>query len=122
MINLKKKEVKTLESLFTLSEKVAIYVPSTYAVNIKIVNDKYLQYIEKQLASIFGGSTTTETSGNYVSNNGQLVREKINIVYSYAEKIGNREIDKIIALCEWIKEEMKQESVAMELNGKMYFV
>ena len=107
---------------FKLQEKASIYVPSTYALNVKIVNDKFVQKIEKEMATIFGGSTTMETSGNYVSEIGTLVKEKINVVYSFTEKIGNAEIDKLVQLCEYLKREMKQESVALEINGSMYFV
>lgn len=117
----KQAELKTLPE-FKLKEKVSIYVPSTYAVNVKILNDKYVQKVEMELASIFGGATSMETTGSYVANNGTLVREKINLVYAFAEKIGNEEIDKILTICEWLKLEMVQECIALEINGEMHFI
>ncbi|AYP68203.1 hypothetical protein PQE75_gp071 [Bacillus phage vB_BcoS-136] len=118
----KLKELKTLDGMFTLKEIVKIYVPSTFDVNVKIVNDRYVREIERKMSSLFGGSTTMETKGSYVASTGVLVQEKINIVYSFTNELDNVKIDEVINMCLWLKKEMKQECISLEVNGKLHFI
>lgn len=119
MINLQKTPLLT--ELKPLTEIVKIYVPSTFEVDKEIDNTNFVNEIASQLSDMFGGCTITDGFGCWNSNKG-LVQEKVNIVYAYAEHIDNVAIDKILHLCNWLKFEMKQEAVSLELNNKLYFV
>jgi len=114
--------MKALKNLTSLKEVVKIYVPSTYNVDQKIDNYKFVEGIESGLSNLFGGSTTIEANGAYLSNNGFLVTEKINIVYAFCENLDNEKIDSVLTLCEWLKKEMKQECISLEVNNELYFV
>jgi hypothetical protein len=108
---------------FSLNEKISIYVPSTVNVNEKIDTQKNVIDVSKKLASIFGGSTAIKTNGNYISNDGILVTEEITVVYAFCttEDLEKNE-DEIIAICENLKIELKQECIALEVSNKMYFI
>lgn len=112
-----------LKNLFCLSSKIAVYVPSTLDVDKAIDNKVYVNNISSLLASTFGGSTCQSCIGSYVSDNGNMINEPVNIVYSYCttEQL-EVNADIIITACEALKVEMNQESIALEINNKLYFI
>lgn len=106
-----------------LDNKISIYVPSTYNVNNEINNRIYVIYVMKELSNIFGGATEIQANGCYLSNNGELIEEKINIIYSYCSKEQLEEnMNKIIAICELLKNDMQQECISLEINNKLTFI
>lgn len=118
--------LKTLEKYTVLRDSVKIYVPSTIG-NRKATKkeiEKYTQAIEKELCSLFGGSTRIENCfGNWINEkNNELISEPNNIIYSFCEKLTNKDIDKVIQLCLWLKEEMKQYCIMLEVNSYSYFI
>lgn len=108
---------------FDLDCKVAIYVPSTINVNETTDNTAYVKQTIKQLSMWFGGATASKAIGGWVSASGEVVVEDVTIVYSYcnSEKLAEYARN-IIALCESIKADMKQEAVTLEINGQVKFV
>jgi hypothetical protein len=108
---------------FDLNSKVAIYVPSTINVNEECDNTQYVKNTIKQLSTWFGGATATPTIGGWVSAAGEVVVENVSIVYSFCttEDLQKYAAD-IIALCESIKHDMRQEAVTLEINGQVKFV
>jgi len=126
--NLKKRKVKKmelskLENMFSLSCNVVVYVPSTYNVDKKIDNKKQVESVASLLADYFGGSTSEKCKGYYKANSGKMISEDIIKVYAFCDTESlNNNIDNVIAICENLKTEMKQESIALEINNKMYFV
>ncbi len=46
----------------------------------------------------------------------------LSVVYSFAEKLNKSKINEVVAYAKSLKEEMKQSSVSLEVNGKMYFI
>jgi hypothetical protein len=71
---------------------------------------------------MFGGATAIEGNGSWLSDDNQLIKEKVTIVYSFAEDLDKNKINQVVAYAEYLKEEMKQSSVSLEVNGKMYFI
>lgn len=116
------KKMNRLEGLTSLKEKIAVYVPSTIDVNKKIDNSFYVHEILKEFSEIFGGATAYNASGAWVSSEKGLIIEDVVIVYSYSDKLTNNDIDKIICICEWLKDELKQECISLEVNDKLYFI
>ena len=108
---------------FDLNSKVAIYVPSTINVNEECDNTQYVKNTIKQLSTWFGGATATPAIGGWVSAAGEVVVENVSIVYSFCttEDLQKYAAD-IIALCESIKHDMRQETVTLEVNGQVKFV
>ncbi|MGA5691526.1 hypothetical protein [Cytobacillus pseudoceanisediminis] len=71
---------------------------------------------------MFGGATAVDGTGAWLSDEDQLVKEKVTIVYSFAEDLDKKKIKDVVAYAKSLKEEMKQSSVSLEVNGKMYFI
>ena len=115
--------MKTLTNLIKLGSKVSVYVPATVDVNKEVDNTEYVDKVASELAEFFGGSTYTPAVGCWMSDTEGLVRERTTVVYAYATEADlNTHIEDVINLCEWIKEEMKQEAVSLEVNGELYFI
>jgi len=114
---------KKLQNMFKLSSRVTIYIPSTINVNEEIDNSKYVDRIAGNLSQYFGGSTSTPALGYWLSQNNGLVKEKTVMVFAYcSDKDLQSNIDNLITDCEALKNELSQESIAMEINGELYFI
>lgn len=105
-----------------LKEKVSVYIPSTFDVNQKIDNSFYVNHVLTAFSLLFGGASSYEAKGAWVSDEKGLVIEDVTIVYSFTSEINDDVIEKVLDICEWIKEEMKQECVSLEVNNKLYFI
>lgn len=114
-----------LASLFSLSHKVKIYVPSTIYVNgaasVEQIAATVLD-VQSKLAVWFGGSTAYSAIGAWQSENVGTVLEEVTIVESFASNLSEENIDNLISLAEEIKRSMLQESVAIEINNVLYLV
>lgn len=122
MIKQVNETVNPLARFSALNEDVKIYVPSTVSVSHEVDNSHYVQHVEKELSQLFGGCTTYTANGNYVSNDGKLISEKVNIVQAFTTELRNEDIEKAIQICEYLKNEMLQECVSLEVKGKLYFI
>jgi len=112
-----------LTNLFKLSSKITVYVPSTININETIDNAKYVDKIAKLLSECFGGSTSSLALGYWNSPSEGLVKEKTTIVFAYcSEKDLQENIEKVIDTCTELKSELSQDSIALEINGEMYFI
>lgn len=115
--------MKTLKFKFDLDSKVAIYVPSTINVSEETDNRKQVLNVIRRLSEMFGGATASDAVGGWVSQSGEVIVEKVKVVYSFCTtgQLKDR-IDDILSICEDIKNEMKQEAVTLEINGQVKFV
>lgn len=115
--------MKTLKFKFDLDSKVAIYVPSTINVSKETDNRKQVLNVIRRLSEMFGGATASDAVGGWVSQSGEVIVEKVKVVYSFCTtgQLKDR-IDDILSICEDIKNEMKQEAVTLEINGQVKFV
>jgi hypothetical protein len=53
---------------------------------------------------------------------GEMQSESVTVVFAYAKDLTETSVARVVALAESIKETANQESVAIELDGEMYFV
>jgi hypothetical protein len=115
--------MKTLKFKFDLDSKVSIYVPSTKNVDEAFDSSEYKNKVITKLAQLFGGATASEAVGGWVCGNGSTVLEKVTIVYSFckSEEL-TMHFNDIYNICMWLKEELKQEAVTLEINGQVKFV
>lgn len=115
---------KSLKYMIPLRSKVSIYVPSTNNVNESVDNSDMVRYVHERLSQLFGGATCTPAIGGWVSESGELVRERVTIVYAFATDAQmDMYLDKeVLPICEKIKNDMSQEAVSLEVNGELYFV
>jgi hypothetical protein len=111
-----------LKGQFYLEDVVKIYVPSTYNVDQPIDNTPYVNKSLEEFSKMFGGATAIDGTGSWMSDDNQLIKEKVTIVYSFTEDLDKKTINQVVAYAKSLKEEMKQSSVSLEVNGKMYFI
>lgn len=113
---------KRLENLTCLKERIAIYVPSTVDVDKKINNEFYVNQVLTKFSEIFGGATAINADGAWVSNEKGIVLEKNKIVYSYCDRLTNETIDEVLNICQWLKQELRQEAISLVINNQLYFI
>ena len=106
-----------------LKNKVAIYIPATTNVNISIDNKSQVEKACVFLSSIFGGCTALNTSGFWIDNNSNLIKENTTFVYAFCNKKQLRKAKKsIINYAKNLCMEMQQETIAIEINNRLYFI
>ena len=118
----KEKQSSALKGQFYLEDVVKIYIPSTYNVDQPIDNTPYVNKSLEEFSKMVGGATAIDGTGSWLSGDNQRIKEKVTIVYSYAEDLDKKKINKVVTYAKSLKEEMKQSSVSLEVNGKMYFI
>lgn len=111
------------KTLITLRHKVTLYVPSTIETDQKVNNAVYVDKAAALFSEAFGGATSSPAVGYWSSPVAGLVKENTTIVFAFAdeEALQNR-LDDVVTFCDWLKEEMKQEAVALEVDGVMYLI
>ena len=116
-------ENKRLKNLFKLSSRLTVYVPATNNANEIIDNKPYVDTCAALLSDCFGGATSSPALGYWLSASKGLIRENTTIVFAYASEADlQTKLDRVIDYCERLKTELSQESIALELNGEMYFI
>ena len=112
-----------LQNLFKLNSKVTVYVPATVNINEEIDNTEFVDRMATKLSNYFGGATSSKALGYWTSPSQGLVKEKSTVVYSYCSEADlEKHCEKLIEDCEQLKEELKQDAIALEINGEMYFI
>lgn len=106
-----------------LRSRIAIYVPTTIHINQPADTTKYVRLTQAQFSGWFGAQTTTECSGGYTTFMGEGINEKIYKVESFCntEQLVDHFPD-VIALGDQLCRELDQESIAGEVNNKMFFM
>ena len=112
-----------IKFLFPLNCEIAIFVPSTVNVDESIDNSEYVKKTLAKLSSIFGGATAQSAFGGWVSESGNLVTEKVTIVYANctSEQLENN-IAECVEYAKRLCKEMSQECISVRVNGKLGFV
>ncbi|UVI31106.1 DUF3574 domain-containing protein [Paenibacillus spongiae] len=114
-----------LNDQFHLSHEVKIYVPSTVKGDIPITDEAHEKFVDEALtkfSNMFGGATAVEGEGAWVDDNKKLIKEKVTIVYAFAEKLDKEAINQVVDYAKQMKEKLAQSSISLEVDGKMYFI
>lgn len=114
------------DRMFHLPVEMAVYVPSTSNVSEAIDDNamrKRVDEVSKTLSTMFGGYTSSEAVGGYVSKDGNLVNEKIIRVVSYSTKdsFNENKVKLIEMLASWASE-WGQEAIGYEYEGDLYYI
>lgn len=114
---------KQLKGLFSLDHNIKIYIPSTANVNEKIDNSKYVTKALQLFGDSFGGATSYDAIGAWVSQEKGLVTEGVKIVESYATREAiEANLSKVITYAQTLKRELTQEAISLEYDNKLYFI
>ena len=103
-----------------LSQRVALYVPGTQGPDTATDNAAQVERVAAEFSRMFGGATSQESTGFWMSDTAGLVREKTTIVYAActAEQLRDHLPD-ILTLAQQIKQDM---AVSVEINGTLYII
>lgn len=107
-----------------LSDYVSIYVPTTFDKDKQLPENLvefYRNMVESTLSDIFGGFSTQTIDGGFVEN-GRLIRETVYVVKAFCENMSNEDKEVIVKTCRKLKDDLKQVSVGVEINGEMFFI
>jgi len=106
-----------------LNNRVAVYCPTRDRVGELLPNaQRFVTDALTQLSKLFGGATASVAEGAWINDSGTLIREQVTIVYAFTGTLSDVLIDHVIALCEKIKAEGRQEAVSLEVNGELFFI
>lgn len=106
-----------------LNHMIEIIVPGTVDVSTQFDTTKHVKETARKMAVMFGGSSVRNVDGYWVSDTEGLVEEHNRVVYSNCDESSlEKYIDDVLAICADLKTELKQECVALSVDGEMYFV
>ena len=112
-----------LKNVFHLSSKITVYVPSTCNINTEIDTSEWVDSCATMLSNFFGGATSCEALGYWVSPTCGLVKEKTMQVFAYCSDADlQNKIENVLEFCEAMKKDLSQDAIALEINGEMYFI
>ncbi len=105
------------------TNQIAIYIPTTIDVDQKLDTTPYVERTLAFLGQRFGGATTNTAHGVWNSADAGLVGEDIHIVRSYTTQADlDRFLQEILHYVEGLKQELKQEAMAVEINLKLILI
>ncbi|MCB8948354.1 MAG: Crp/Fnr family transcriptional regulator [Ardenticatenaceae bacterium] len=107
----------------SLNHALAIFVPSTLDVDCPVDNDHQVQSTLQFLGSVFGGATKSDAEGVWRSEDSGLVTEQVTIVRTFVSKPAlDTHLDTVVEFATHLKEEMKQEAVALSVDHQLILV
>jgi hypothetical protein len=116
-------QLSRLNGVIKLSSKISVYIPSTNDVDKEIDNKEYVDECVSIMSDLFGGATSTPCIGFWKSKEKGLVRERTTMAFAYCtDKDLDTGINTVLDFCESMRDRLKQESVAIEINGELYLV
>lgn len=71
-----------LKAMFSLKSKITVYIPATVNINETIDNTEFVNKAATLLSECFGGATSTEALGYWVSDTAGLVKENTTMVFA----------------------------------------
>lgn len=123
--NGKKSNMELLKSKnMSLTERVAVYVPSTINIDKSIDNAHYVNMVTTKLCKLFGGATSYNAMGSWYSDElKKVITENVTIIYSNCTKKQlENNIFQVWDIANDLRDTMSQECISLEINGDLYFV
>lgn len=106
--------------------EMAVYVPSTQDANVPVPKEELERRVAEvrgYLSELFGGFSSSDIVGGYVSNSGELIQEDIVKVISFAtQESYDKNKEKLAKkIAEWGLE-WNQEAIGFELEGDLFYI
>ncbi|MGR6873090.1 PDC sensor domain-containing protein [Pseudomonas sp. HK3] len=103
--------------------QVSIYIPTTINTDQAIDSTAYVEKTMAFLGEKFGGATSSNAQGVWNSDHAGMVSEQVYLVVSYTTEDGlNQWANDVIDFIKDLKQELKQDAMALEINKKMILV
>lgn len=109
-------------SAFVLPHRVGIILPKNSNDGIPF-GDSIVENVEIALSKQFGGATSHDANGSWISDDGKLIREPVTIVYSHVSEYeisNNGAIPFIENLAVELKDELHQHVIAYLIDNALY--
>ena len=107
----------------SLKHSFKIYIPSTVDVNTTVDNSAAVAGCLSFLSGRFGGATAINAAGAWMSSSAGLVTENVTICYAFTNLWGFlRGRRSVLAYAKTVRDEMSQEAVSVEIDGRLYLV
>lgn len=105
------------------NQQIGLYIPTTVNVNQSADTQACLQKTLAFMGQLFGGATSNLAQGMWSSQAAELVSETITIVKSYVTQSDlDKHLPAVIEYVESLKDELKQEAMALEVNQKLMLI
>jgi hypothetical protein len=107
-----------------LENKISIYIPTTEDIseeNLKL-GEYFKNFTLKEFSKLHGGATAIESEGAYIDNKGNLIIEKVYIVFAFVKELDSYTIRSTEDIGRHIQEKMKQETILVQFNNKVKFL
>ena len=103
--------------------QICIFIPTTINIDQPFDSSVYVNRTMVFLGEKFGGATSSQARGVWNSDDSGIVNEVVHLVVSYTtEDDLNRFANEVIEFIKLLKDELKQEAMALEINKKMILV
>lgn len=107
----------------SLMHTIGIFIPSTLDVATAIDNSQEVQEALKFLGSLFGGATKSESEGVWKSEEHGLVVEQVTIVRSFVSRKALEQcLDDVVGFVTRLKQVMRQEAMAVDVDNQLVLV
>ncbi len=115
--------VETFVDRLQRNNHIGIFIPTTFDVNTYFDTTPYIDRTLAFLGERFGGATSEEVKGIWNSEEIGLVGETLFKVHTYATSRDLKEyLDEVVEYIREIKEDLKQEAMAVEINQKLTLI
>lgn len=124
--NLPEPLMQTASSLLDMlgfTNQIGIYIPTTIDVDQQVNATVYIERSLEFMGKLFGGATHEKVRGVWNSEEVGIVAEDIHLVRSFCSPTSlDEHLNKVVDFMETLKQELKQEAMALEINNKMMLI
>ena len=115
--------VRTCVERLERDQSIGIFIPTTMDVNATIDTTQHMDEAMAFMAERFGGATCKVVNGVWLSDRLGLVGEVVYVVYSYLTQSDmTRYLDEVVEYLKYLKRELRQEAMALEINRKLTLI
>ncbi|MBN1221419.1 MAG: cyclic nucleotide-binding domain-containing protein [Anaerolineae bacterium] len=105
------------------TSEIAVYIPTTLDIDQSFDTTPYVKEVLAFMGERFGGATSSQAEGVWDSDETGLVNEIVHIVRSFVtQKDLNERLDAVLKYVVKMKEELRQEAMAVEVDRKLMLV
>jgi len=115
--------VTEIFKLLGYTNQIGVYIPTTISVDQKANTSAYVEKTLSFMGQIFGGATHEKVQGVWNSQDAGLVEEDIHLVRSScSQPMLDKYMGEVVDYVEVLKQELKQEAMALEVNQKLMLI
>jgi CRP-like cAMP-binding protein len=105
------------------THSVAIYIPTTTDGNQPLDTTRFVEEAKSFMGQRFGGATGKPASGVWYSEKLGMVNEVVYHIHSYTtpEQL-NRHLDEVVSYIRALKQTLRQEAMALEVNNRLTLI